>query len=126
MTSFTGVRSLTDGFVSSLYITLKDHNNETLLHHFAKSQIKYLKAEAEKEGIDLDNIEMTDGDRYSSKILTSLWLCEKMGTEVAKELKKAVELFKGLLAIKLVDLTSAGEKSVLFILHLEYLGSDSP
>lgn len=101
--------------MSSLFISLKDFNNENLLHFFAKSQIKHLKAEAEKEGIELDTVEVTDGDRYSSKILTSLWLCDTMATDVAIELKKAVQCFTGLLPIKLVDLTSAGENSFSFL-----------
>ncbi|XP_066930600.1 uncharacterized protein [Clytia hemisphaerica] len=101
-----GVRSITESYVSSLYIALKDHNNEALLHHFAKSQVKCLKAAAEEEGIDLVNVDMTEGERYSSKVLTSLWLCKTMGANVASELKKAVDLIKMLMSIKVVDLTS--------------------
>lgn len=106
----SGVRSITESYVSSLYIALKDHNNEALLHHFAKSQVKCLKAAAEEEGIDLVNVDMTEGERYSSKVLTSLWLCKTMGANVASELKKAVDLIKMLMSIKVVDLTSKGEK----------------
>ncbi|XP_066933575.1 uncharacterized protein [Clytia hemisphaerica] len=104
-----GVRSLTDGYVSSLYITLKNQNNETLVHHYAKSQVRCLRAAAEQEGIPIENVEMTEGDRYSSKILTSLWLCKSMDTNVAKELRNAVECVKGMVAVKLVDLTSADQ-----------------
>ena len=108
----SGVRSITDSYVTSLYIALNDHNNETLLQHFAKSQIKCLRAAAEEEGIDLENVDMTEGERYSSKVLTSLWLCNTMDINVAKELKKAVELFKMLMSIKVVDLTSQGKRKL--------------
>ena len=92
---------------------MKDHNNEDLIRYFAKSQIKCLKAAAEDEGINLETVDMTEGERYSSKVLTSLWLCRTMDTNVATELKKAVQLFKMLMSIKVVDLTSQGEKNTL-------------
>ncbi|XP_066929136.1 uncharacterized protein [Clytia hemisphaerica] len=107
-----GVRSINDSFVASLYIVLKDHNNETLLHHFAKSQIKFVKAEAEREGINLETVVMGEGVRYSSKHLTSLWLTKSMDSNVAKELKNAVQSCRGLLEMKLVDFTSAEEPVV--------------
>ena len=103
------MKTITGGYVSSLYIALKDHNNEALLHHFAKSQIKCLREAAQEEDIALENVEMTDGERYSSKKLTSLWLLQSMSTAVASELKKAVKCLNGLMNIKLVDLTSSGK-----------------
>uniref|UniRef100_A0A7M5WRZ6 Uncharacterized protein n=1 Tax=Clytia hemisphaerica TaxID=252671 RepID=A0A7M5WRZ6_9CNID len=102
-----GIKSITGGYVSSLYITLKDHNNEALLHHFAKSQMKCVRKAAQEEDITLENVEMTEGERYSSKKLTSLWLLESMATDVASELKKSVKCLDGLMNIKLVDLTSS-------------------
>lgn len=113
--SFIGIKSVTHGFVSSLYISLKDHNNEDLLHFFAQSQTKCLKAEAESKGIELDSVQISEGLRYSSSKLTSLWIKSNMDKGVSRELKKAVDNLKGLMALKLVDLTSEGKTRSLRI-----------
>lgn len=95
--------------MSSLYIVLKDHRNESLICLQTTSQSSAIREEAMKEGIALDAVVLEEGDRYSSEFLSVLWMTDKMDSKVAKELSKGVSIIKSHITIKLVDETNVGE-----------------
>ena len=85
------MRKSDEVYTASLFITLKDHDNESLLHHVVKSQMRCVKEQAGKEDIDLDAIVLKEGTYYSSKTLTSLYLAKSMDAKIAMELREAIK-----------------------------------
>jgi len=47
-------------------------------------------AEAEKEGIDLAAVSLTEGETYSSSMLPTLWLTKYMDPKIATELRNSL------------------------------------
>ena len=77
-------------FAQTLNITLKDHDNESLLRLFTKSQMREVENRAAQEGISMEAIVLKEGRSYSSRTLTNLYLGKSLSTKVAEELRKAV------------------------------------
>ena len=100
-------------------IVLKDHDNESVLHHFVKSQARVLRDEAEKEGIHLDRVSLMEGDSYSTHTLATLWLTKSIDGNNAKELRAAVLKIRQWICIKLVDESLEGK--VLFVIPIFWL-----
>jgi len=74
-----------------------------VLRHFVKSQTRVLKAEAEKEGIRLERVSLTEGDSYSSDTLATLWLTKSIDSANAEELRTAMLKVRQWVSIKVVD-----------------------
>ena len=89
--------------MSSLYIVLKDHNNDSLTRLYATSQSKSIRQAAEKEAIDLNAVVLKEGEKYSSKFISSLWLTDRIDSKVASELRQAIPCIKMHISMKLVD-----------------------
>ena len=100
---YLGVRKSDEVYTASLFITLKDHDNESLLHHVVKSQMQCVKEQAGKEDIDLDAIVLKEGTYYSSKTLTSLYLAKSMDAKIAAELREAIKSLETFISIKFID-----------------------
>ena len=98
-----------DNLTRALFITLKDHDNETVLFHFVKSQARVVRSEAEKEGIDLRAVSLAEGQKYSTHTLTTLWLTSKMDAAISEELRKALVKVRQWIAVKFVDDSQAGD-----------------
>jgi len=101
--------------LASLYIVLKDHNNETLVRLQTSSQTNLIRIEAEKANIHLDAVVLKEGERYSSEFLSVLWMTPRMDYNVAKELKKGLAIIKAKICIKLVDQTTTTPGKFMFI-----------
>ena len=86
--------------VSSLYIVLKDHANESLLIMFTKSQLRVLQREASNEGIELEGIQLNEGQ---PTFLTTLKISSSMGEKVRAGLVEATRAFGALMNFRLVD-----------------------
>jgi len=48
--------------LASLFIVLKDHNNESLVRLITRSQADCLKKEAEKESVELEAVVLKEGE----------------------------------------------------------------
>eukprot|EP00111_Clytia_hemisphaerica_P019795 TCONS_00058404-protein len=97
-----------DYLAKALCVTVKDHTNETVLMAFVKSQIRVVRAEAKKEGIEMKNVHLEEGQNYSSKTLTKLWMTQRMAVGVANELRPAIQKLQQWIAIKIVDDSLSG------------------
>ena len=98
----------TDNMTRALFIALKDHDNDTVLMSFVKSQVRVIKRESSKEGIDLRAVSLTEGTTYSTHTLTTLWLTKKMDSTIASELRESLIKVRQWVSVKLVDDSLAG------------------
>ena len=92
---------------------MKDHENETVLVKYIKSQVRAIRAEASKEGIELKSVQLTEGETYSTKCLTTFWMTQFIGANVAEELREALKQLKQWISIKVVDDSLAGKTFLL-------------
>ena len=95
----------------SLYITLKDHDNDSVLMAFVKSQVRVIRNESHKEGIDLKAVSLKEGNTYSTHTLTTLWLTERMDSTIANELTESLIKVRQWVSVKLVDDSSRGNSN---------------
>ena len=89
--SFIDKRTVDEIFAQTLNITLKDHDNESLLQLFTKSQMREVQNKAAHEDITMDAIVLKEGRNYSSSKLASLFIGKSMSSKLAAELRKAVD-----------------------------------
>lgn len=108
---FLDVKKLEDIRLSSLFIALKDYNNETLVRMLAMSQSRCIKEAARNENVDLQTVVLKEGRNYSSELLTSFWLTRRLDSSVGRELRAAIKILSPLISIKLVDNTDPGKSS---------------
>ena len=98
-----GARNADDVYTASLFITLKDHDNESLRQYVAKSQMRSVRAEAQKENIDLDSVVLKEGTYYSSTTLTTFYVSKNMDGKCATEMRGAMKSLKPFISIKFID-----------------------
>jgi hypothetical protein len=96
--------------VAALYLVVKDHDNESLIFHMAKSQSRVLKREAAKEGIDLESPRLSEGSQSSPSCITKLFITEQMDHKVASDLVAALGSLTSLISVKLVNQQKANGK----------------
>ena len=106
-----------EGSLSSLYIVLKDHANETLLFHFVKSQSRVLQREALKEGVQLESPRLKVGDTQTPSCLATLVLTKAMDQKVATQLLDATKILKSMIDLLVVDKSTNGNSIVFFFLY---------
>jgi len=94
--------------LSSLYIVLKDHNNDSLTRLYASSQSNCIHDTAEQEWITLNAVVLKDGRNYSSEFISTMWLTERIDSKVASELRQAIPCIKMHISMKLVDQHDGG------------------
>ena len=98
-----------DYLAKALCVTVKDHANETVLMAFVKSQVRVIRAEAKKEGIEMKNVHLQEGENYSCRTLTKLWMTQRMHFNVSQELRPAIQKLQQWLAIKIIDDSLSGK-----------------
>lgn len=94
--------------LATLYAVLKDHDNESLLFHFAKSQSRVLQREALKDGVELESPRLLVGQNDTPSCLAKLHLTEAMDPEVARELAGNMRELRSLINLKFVDKSANG------------------
>ena len=92
--------------VSSLYIVLKDHANESLQDLFSISRTRVLRRKASEEGIETEKISFEE---------SSPLLLKNMDEKVATELIEAVKSLSPFVSLKLVNKSGNGKpRTVLY------------
>lgn len=76
---------------------------------FVKSQVRVIRAEAKKEGIEMKNVHLQEGENYSCRTLTKLWMTQRMHFNVSQELRPAIQKLQQWLAIKIIDDSLSGK-----------------
>ena len=91
-------------YAQTLNITLKDHDNESLLQHFVKSQLREVRKQAAREEITMNAVVVKEGQNYSSRTLASLFLAKSMSSKIAGELRAALaNSLSPFIVVKLID-----------------------
>jgi len=96
---YIGGNCIKESSLQSLYITLKDYNNDSLIVHQTTSESRTLKNAAREEGFKIEHVAL-QGD---SRILTKIVITNRMSEMVAKDLISATEKLQKLLPLVLVN-----------------------
>jgi len=102
------MKKLEDLKLASLYIILKDHDNDSLQKALAMSQSRCVKKAASADNVDLGAIVLSEGRTYSTKTIATFWLTNRIDVKVAKELRDAINLLSPVISIKFVDESDPG------------------
>ena len=89
-----------------------------MLLKFVKSQVRVIRTEAEKEGIDMKNVTVGEGEKYSTHTLSTLWLTKRMDPKIATELRDAIKHVRQWISLKLVDDSLAGKLLYYFLYEI--------
>lgn len=107
--------------LASLYIILKDHDNDSLARALAMSQSRCIRKASAADNVELDAVILTEGRTYSSKSIVTFWLTKLIDIKVAKELRDAVQLLSPVISVKFVDETSPGTSCYVSFKLMEYI-----
>lgn len=107
-----GAKSTLEFAAKSLFITLKDKNNKGLITKQTLSHSRVIKKALEEDGYDLGYVPLREGKNYSSKPC-SLFLKEKMDSNVADEISTGLRKMSHILDLKLVN--AKHKKGIVYI-----------
>ena len=103
-----GIKKLDDLKLTSLYISLKDYDNDSLLRALTASQSRCVRKAASDDNVDLGAVVLTEGRTYSSETIVTFWLTKRIDIKVAKELEDAVTLLSPVISMKFVNESNPG------------------
>jgi len=91
--------------LSSLFIVLKDHNNDGLKTKQAVSQSRILRSAAEEDGFVMNYVQLKEKNLKNA----CMWLNSRMRSSIAKELKLGIKKLGHLIDVNVVDQTCQGK-----------------